>query len=176
MPDGARSMCYVYLTPHLFEFAGADLGFPTEKDYKTSFPYCDRLPKDGANRDACYGGFGKEFVVLAQERDIRKIDKMTDEQLSKVYEWCLLADNKEGSDACMVHAMNSLYWGGENDRGAAIRFCGVMTEPYYQKSCYLGLIDAVSFYIDDYNYREGFCQELPDGYREDCQQRLTLKN
>lgn len=177
MPDEVKSMCYVYLTPHLLQLAGADIGFPTQEDYKTAFPYCDRLPKDdGANRDACFGGFGKEFVVLAQDRDIRRIDQINEEQMKDVYGWCLLADNRGGSAACMLHAMNSLYWGGENDRGAAIRFCGVMTEPYYQKSCYLGLIDAVSFYIDDYNYREGFCQELPDGYREDCQQRLTLKN
>ena len=175
MPDEARPLCYTYLTPHLFNVAGADAGFPTPDDFKQAFLYCDKLPiADFRNRDACYGGFGKEFTVLALGRDIRTstIEQITDEQLNRVYEWCLLANTKEGTAACVVHATNSLYWGGENDRSMAIAFCNVIDDPYYQGSCFINLIKIVSYYIQEQDYKKEFCEELPSAYRETCQARL----
>ncbi|MCH7828669.1 hypothetical protein IH982_02225 [Patescibacteria group bacterium] len=176
MPDEARSLCYIYLTPHLFNAAGADAGFPTPADFKQAFLYCDKLPvADFRSRDACYGGFGKEFIGLALGRDIRvsTIEQITDEALNRVYEWCLLANTKEGAAACVVHATNSLYWGGENDRSIAIAFCNVIDDPYYQGSCFINLMRAVSYYVQDPIYRRTFCEELPSSYSEEC--RATLK-
>lgn len=173
IPVEARGLCIDYLTPYLFEAAGADLGRPTEEDFKKSFLFCGALPKDDfASRDACFRGFGKEFVGLARSRDIRKIDQMTDEQFKKVYNWCLLADNKDGTAGCIVHAMNSIYWGGENDRSAAIRFCRIAEDDYNRGSCFYNLIDNVSSYIDDAAYKKSFCSEIPREYQSRCADRL----
>lgn len=175
MPDEARPLCYLYLTPHLFEVAGADIGFPTSADFEKAFPLCEGLPaSDFRNRDSCYGGFGKEFTVLALGRDIRasSIEKITNEQLERVYDWCLVAKNKEGITACLMNAMQSLYWGGENDRRMAVRFCGVLSDPYYEQSCFTNLIGAVSYYIKDQDYRREFCKELPASYQEACEREL----
>jgi len=173
IPNTAKSMCYVYLTPHLFEAAGADLANPMPQHYEKAFEFCDKIPfSEFGNRDACYGGFGKEFVVLAQDRDIRNIAVMTKEQLKNVYEWCLLADDSEGTISCLRHATNSLYWGGENDRGAAILFCSVLKGPSHQRPCFANLIGQVQSYIQDAGYRKEFCKEIPNSYQEEC--RLLL--
>lgn len=175
--DGARQFCYLYLTPYLWEIVGADLGSPASKDFKKSFPLCDNLPADdGANRDACYGGFGKEFVGLVLGRDIRgsALENITDAQLQQVYDWCLLAGNKEGSAACMLHALQALYWGGENPKSIAIRYCNVPADSYYQRSCFMGLIDAVFFYIQDRSYKKAFCREIPRAYSKDCIRKLNI--
>lgn len=176
IPERDRYLCYVYLTPFLWESVGADLGFPSADDFKRSFPICNTLAvDDGRDRDACFGGFGKEFVGLVQSRDIRKgaIGSITDQQLAQVYQWCKLADNKEGTAACIVHAMNSLYWGGENDPKIATRFCGVMSdEDYNQGSCYTNLIGSVSQYVKDSKYRQNFCNGLPSNHQGHCRERL----
>ena len=154
---------------------GADIGRPTPADFAKAFPLCDAIPlSDQQDRNACYGGFGKEFVVFALGRDIRlsTAGAITDVQLNRVYEWCLLADQKQGSAACLNYAMNSLYWGGENDRSIATHFCDIMTDSYYQRSCFFNLIGAVSNYVEDQSYRRDFCEELPPDYRENCQARL----
>ena len=172
---GARRFCYTYLTPYLWEVVGANLGFPQAEDFEKSFVLCDNLPLDDvSNRDACYGGFGKEFVSLVLGRDIRAqaLENITDEQLKQIYEWCQLAGNQDGSSACTVHAVYSLYWGGENDRGLAIRFCGIIDDSYYQHSCFMNLIDNVAFYINEQTYKKEFCEELPFVYREACQGKL----
>ena len=175
MPGEAQSLCYLYLTPHLFKVAGVDMGFPTSADFEKAFPLCERLPvSDLRNRDSCYGGFGKEFTVLSLGRDIRvsSIEKVTNEQLARVYDWCLLAKKREGITACLLHAMQSLYWGGENDRRIATRFCSVLRDPYYERSCFMDLTGAVSYYIKDQDYRREFCQELPASYQEACEEKL----
>lgn len=173
IPDYARPLCYVYLTPHLFEAAGASLAKPTPADYKKAFPFCNKIPvSDTGNRDACYGGFGKEFVGLALDRDIRNVDAMTDGQMKNAYNWCLLADNEGGAISCIKHATNSLYWGGENDRSAAIRFCSLMGDETYQEPCFANLIGAVQNYIQDPSYKKEFCKEIPDLYQEKCRYHL----
>jgi len=174
IPEHAKVLCYLYLTPHLFDVAG-NMFHPTPEVIGRAFQLCNRLPQsDFANRDACYGGFGKEFIGLVQERDIRlsAAERITDTQLSQIYEWCQLADTQEGTAACIVQAMNSLYWGGENPRSVSIRFCSVIPDPFYQRACFLNLMDNVAFYIKDQNYRAEFCKELPNLYQEECSGKL----
>ena len=172
IPKEVEAICYTYLTPHLFEFVGANLNQPTEKDYENAFKLCNRVPKDDENRNICFASFGKEFVVLAQNRDIRKIENMTLHQLSSVYNWCGLSNDTEGRKSCNSSALQSLYWGGENNRTISIDFCGVIEDSTLQKSCFTELIGAVSFYIDDNTYKSEFCKELPNSYRDDCQTSL----
>jgi hypothetical protein len=173
MPKEARPICYTYLTPHLFTFAGGDLGFPTEEDFKNAFQYCEKIPKnDSEDRRACLGGPGKEFVVLAQDRDIRKIESMTNDQLRTVYRWCSLGGTKESITDCVVEAMQSLYWGGENNRDVAERFCGIIDDNAVQGDCFAELTGAVKQYIDDPSYYEAFCSEIPEVYQRICRERL----
>ncbi len=177
--DQAHFMCYIYITPYLFEAVEANRGSPTADDFKKSFPLCNKINiNDKADRDACYGGFGKEFVGLVQSRDIRQstIENISNEQLIQIYEWCKLADNKEGAASCIISAANSLYWGGENNPGAAIRYCGLIADTYFQTSCYLNLIGAAAFYIKNPDYLESFCKQLPSSYLNDCRLRTTKNN
>lgn len=177
MPDEVKFMCYVYLTPHLFQVAGADLGSPTSEHFKKAFTYCNKIPKeDSRNFDSCYGGFGKEFVVLAAGRDIRMtaLGNVEEEQFKKVYEWCKLADQEDGTATCIVHAVNSYYWGGENPYSLALNFCSTINDnAYFQRTCYMNLISAVFAYVKDSNYLKEFCQALPQHFQKECQERLT---
>ena len=176
VPKNDRYLCFVYLTPFLWESIGANMGSPTSDDFKKAFTICDTLSlNDGGNRDACFGGFGKEFVGLVQSRDIRKdtLNNIANEQLVQIYQWCKLANNKEGIAACITHAMNSLYWGGENDPKIATGFCGVMAgDNYNGGSCYMNLISSVSQYVKDVEYRENFCSSLPSIHQDHCRQVL----
>lgn len=175
MPSEAKSICLVYITPRLFEVAGADLRSPNAGNFSQAFRYCDVLPKtEVENRNACYGGFGKEFVVLAKGRDVRSIDRMNKEELSTVYEWCLLTDDEEGRTACVNSAVNSLYWGGENDRQASIDFCGLISNRSLRENCFNDLISSVAYYIKDDTYKKDFCSELPDENGEVCRRRLDI--
>jgi len=171
MPDVARSQCYVYLTPRLFKLAGANLARPTPEDFKKAFPLCNQI-SNTTNRNSCYGGFGKEFVVLAKGRDIRNIEQMSDIELGKIYEWCMLADTKEGGIACILYATNSIFWGGENKPNVAIKFCSLIKEKDTNQVCFSNLIGAFGFYIKDKDYREKFCKELPNLYHEECRKKL----
>ncbi len=170
MPDNAKTMCLTYLTPYLWEAVGANVGSPNETDYSKAFALCATL--DEPYRDICSGGFGKEFTVLAQNRDIRKIDQMDSAQLLKVYKWCTLAKSESEIKACNSNALSSLYWGGENDRGASIRFCGVMENVAHRGDCFKDLIGQVGSYIKDLDYKKSFCQSLPDSFQKECKNRL----
>jgi hypothetical protein len=169
IPSEAKGMCYTYLTPHLFVYAGANLGNPTEEDFAKAFTYCNNVPQDHIwHLETCYGGFGKEFIVLAKARDIRNIASMTDEELSKIYKWCHLSDREDGKDFCLNSALGSLYWGGENDRNLSIRFCNLLEKRQEQDNCFNLLIKTVDFYISDKVYKENFCSEIPQEYQPDC--------
>jgi len=69
--------------------------------------------------------------------------------------------------------MNSLYWGGENKPGGAIRFCNIIPDEYQQRSCFLNLITSVQTYQSDAQYRQEFCKTLPGSYQEECRFRLV---
>lgn len=170
IPTEAKWQCFSYLTPYLWEAVGANIGNPTQHDHKKAFALCEKADKEYSS--VCYGGFGKEFTVLTQERDIRRIDEMSDEQLEKVYSLCSLAEVPEGIKACVSQALGSLYWGGENDRGASIRFCSLVPDSNVQKGCFTELITAVHAYISDDSYKKSFCKEIPALYKEDCQKIL----
>lgn len=173
MPLDGRIFCLIYITPYLWEAAGADVGHPSDKDFAASFKFCNALAVDDlAGRDACFGGFGKEFTTLVNERDIRNVDQMDEAHMRQVYDWCALARSKNGIAACVASAMNSLYWGGENKPEGAIRFCGVIVGEYQQRSCFMNLITSVQTYRSDSGYRYAFCKAIPNFYQAECNVRL----
>ncbi len=174
IPSGAKLMCYTYLTPYLFEFAGADINHPGPADFSKAFQYCSKLPLSDPNRNICYGGFGKEFIVLAQNRDIRNVADMTTEQFQKVYAWCLLANDKNGTQACIENSTASLYWGGENKPDGAIRFCNSISDQVYQYPCFEDLFGMVSYYIKDPGYYKSFCSTVPEIHKAECKKVLRV--
>jgi len=167
VPEMAKTFCYIYLTPHLFVAAGADLGNPGPENYKKAFTFCNKL--SDAYAAPCYGGFGKEFVVLAKDRDIRNISNMNDQELGKVYDWCALADKKEGVKNCLFTALSSIFWGGENDPKTSVRYCTIMKDKYLQSECLDQLISQASYYLKDNSEKIiSFCDLLPSGTKEKC--------
>lgn len=173
MPEKARAQCYTYLTPRLFTAAGGTIDAPAPENFKKAFMICGRIPaSQPGNRAACYGGFGKEFVALGKNRDIRNIDRMTAAEMSLVIEWCNLANTTEGIRSCLTSAESSLYWGGENDRRAVIGFCGLIENQFMKDGCFADIIDFVRFYMDDRQYRSEFCGEIPAQYGEACREHL----
>ncbi len=168
MPAEVQPICYIHLTPHLFEVAGMNLGRPDPAYYAEAFSYCDRLPADAAaNRTACFGGFGKEFVVLGQGRDVRDVGKTTEPLLREVREWCALANNEQGETDCNAYALSSLFWGGENTPDASFLFCQI-AEGKQQVSCYTQLADNIRYYFPDAAARTSLCERIPDEYRGRC--------
>ncbi|MCE9541474.1 hypothetical protein K8R03_02845 [Candidatus Kaiserbacteria bacterium] len=175
IPSDAKGLCYVYITPHLFEAAGANLDIPKPEHFAKAFTYCDRLSKDTPElRQACFGGIGKEFPVLAMMRDIRSIADATDQQLNQMREWCALAPHKEAYDACEQSIVASLFWGGENDSKAAIRFCG-SADSAERPACFQALFEEASHYVaPKSNPAAAFCAQVPGEYQSACRTKLSL--
>jgi hypothetical protein len=91
------------------------------------------------------------------------------EQLQNVYEWCQMADERDGTKACIQDALQSLFWGGENKPDASIGFCSILSDDkYYQSACYKDLISSISFYVKDTGEKDTLCDRLPSPYSDEC--------
>lgn len=167
MPEEARGRCYDYLTPYLWETVGADINNPTESDFQESFKLCSQIVEENY-QNICYQGFGKEFVGLAQSKDIRMVGQMSDERLKKIVGWCNLAEEKNGISQCLSHALSSIFWGGENDYHGSIRFCKVISDSEQSNACFANLIGQVSYYVKDQKIKTAFCKDLPAQFSDQC--------
>lgn len=166
VPDRYKPMCYTYITPHLFEAAGGTNARPTPADFDKAFDMCELLKGD--SRKACFSGIGKEFPTLAQDRDIRIIDRMSDDKFSKIIDWCDLADSKDGKAHCVTSILQAVFWGGENDPMASVRFCTVAHNKGFGDACVTEFIGAVDFYMKDPGTRARICGSLPSVYKNRC--------
>lgn len=170
MPKEVRSICYIQLTPHLFTAAGGDLGNLSPDIYPKAFSYCATLPRgEGKNGDraSCYSGFGKEFVVLAQGRDVRDIGSMQEPGLRNIRAWCALAGDEEGELACASSALASLFWGGENKPDAAFTFCA-LAEGAARTSCYEDLAGSIGYYHSRDGKAAALCARIPAEFQQRC--------
>lgn len=168
IPHDAKEICLTYLTPRLFELTGADIGNPSPETFPTAFRFCEAIsPREDKLRKQCFGGFGKEFIPLVGSRDIRDISKYSDEQFIQAVEWCLLAPHKEAQEACIGDALESVFWGGENDPDTAFRFCDLVSDDGATVACFKRLSDAIVRYIES-PLREHLCGRLPSQLRESC--------
>jgi hypothetical protein len=168
IPDEVKTFCYMYLTPHLFEAAGADLAAPAPATFPEAFGFCDEIGDDRL-RSTCYGSFGKEFVPLAGARDIRRMDMLSDAEYRRAISWCALAPQAEARPACIEQELSSIFWGGENDSQASFRFCGLVSGEREQDACWSGLARNIASYIAG-ERRERLCAQLPEDYSEQCTQ------
>jgi hypothetical protein len=171
MPDGAKMLCYSYITPYIFDAAGAVNGNPTPELYPKSFAYCDEV-EDAVLRDACSAGLGKEFIVLAQDRDIRKLSDMTDDRLELAASWCGMAEKKEAEQACLISILDSLFWGGENDPEVSIRYCSIHTDTAIADACFGHLFEIATYYVPNPKDRENICSLVPEGRTAECTETL----
>jgi hypothetical protein len=171
MPEQAKVLCYSYITPFIFEAAGAGDGNPTPDIYKKSFSYCD-VVKNDAERQSCYGGLGKEFIVLSQDRDIRRIEDTPDEKLQLSSSWCMLAEREEAQTACLTSILDSLYWGGENDPEVSIRYCALLESGAPKNACFNHLFQITTYYQNDMSVRKTICDTVPNEYKNSCEEVL----
>lgn len=174
IPEEAKSFCYMYLTPHLFEAAGAQLNNPDPATFPAAFRMCDAVP-ESALRLACYGSFGKEFIPLAAARDIRSIDQMDDAEYGRAIEWCMSAPRSDARGACVEQALSSVFWGGENDPQASFRFCALVHDTDIQNGCYRDLARNIASYLS-VPQQEQLCAQLPAEYRTDCRRTVLPKD
>lgn len=171
MPEIAKVLCYSYITPFIFDAAGAQGGNPTPEIYKKSFAYCDAVA-DERHRQSCYGGLGKEFVVLSQDRDIRTIEDTPNERLSLTISWCDEAEKEESNIACLLSALDSLYWGGENDPEVSVRFCSLVTSTVAESECFSHLFDITSYYQKDSDILKSICASVPSKFQAQCAESI----
>jgi hypothetical protein len=168
MPAEVRSVCYIQLTPHLFTAAGGDLGNLQPDTFPKAFSFCSAIPAtDRALRGSCYGGFGKEFTVVAQGHDIRDMGSMPESQLRMVRTWCAYAKDAEGEQACDSTALSSLFWGGENKADASFTFCRI-ADGQLQDACYAQLASQISYYLGQTKQASSLCTQLPEHYQSLC--------
>ncbi|MBI5457089.1 hypothetical protein HY969_05115 [Candidatus Kaiserbacteria bacterium] len=168
IPDEAKNICIIYLTPRIWEVAGINMGHPEPEKFADAFRLCDLLPRGNKElRDSCYGGFGKEFPTLANNRDIRDMNTLTDEALAKVVSWCKLAP-EEGVVPCFTSSLRSLFWGGENNPELSFRFCRVAADDKkLERACYENLGIEIRQYLKGEN-SEAQCARLPEYAQAVC--------
>ena len=172
MPDEVKSMCLTYLTPEIWASVGISLGQPQPALFEKAFEHCDAIPHTQQQlRDACYGGFGKEFVPIAGERDVRHIDQLTDEQYEKAASWCRMARETDGQQACLGQAVASIFWGGENDPGGALRFCALSGGEELQRACFESLAIEIQRYVIPEKQKE-LCGRFPQSMQSVCYEAL----
>ena len=167
IPESAKGMCLDYLTPRLFQAAGADLAEPEPAFFPNAFAYCDAIPKAKQHlRNSCFGGFGKEFIPLVGARDIRAVDHFSDDEYRLTATWCMLSEAGDGKDACITQALATVFWGGENDAFASLRFCSDTPIPL-SRACYQELARNIRVYFDG-SKRVQWCQKLPQEFQDGC--------
>lgn len=172
--EDARSICYTYLTPHLIELTGANLGNPSPESFGKAAHFCDAIPKtDIADRGACFGGFGKEFPVLAAGRDIRDIHILTKDKLERIKSWCATIGGPSEHDACNMNLLASLYWGGENKADVAINYCSLFSGDE-RKRCFDNLSGQVSMYKHDVSAYKEYCSMVPSDMKDSCDKMFSV--
>jgi hypothetical protein len=168
IPDEAKSICLSYITPEIWRDVGIDLGRPDPALFKDAFMRCESIPQDKQHlRDACYGGFGKEFVPLVLARDVRDITRFKETEGAIVEEWCLSAGVADGRAACIAQVVQSLFWGGENDPQTTLNFCSTVKSEFLKVPCYAELSSVIQAYIRT-EKRPALCERIPEAYRVKC--------
>lgn len=179
MPADVRSQCYVFLTPRLISEAGASRNSPNPRFFEKAFSFCNLIPlSEKENRFACFGAFGKEFVVLARGHDVSRnsIDHMTDDALATSYRWCQFAHDQQAILACNSYAIGSLYWGGENSYSTPVRYCDQIDDKVLQGVCFNNMTAAVASFHNEPDYRKNYCQSLPLPYQSGCRSVLGVQD
>ncbi len=170
MPKEVRLFCYMYLTPYLVEAAGGEKNHPDPAVFPKAFSFCRALSENDHNREVCVESFGKEFIGWARQSDPRNIMTLTDEELAQMTSWCNLSGNSKDTYLCLKGIQQFIYWGGENDPRASVRFCSFLGKESQslQNSCFKDLTALIGRYVPDLNQRVSVCALLPAENKEAC--------
>jgi hypothetical protein len=166
MAEKYRYICFVYLTPFIFDSLGA-ADLPSFEEYGPAIRSCDVL-LDPKYREACFGGFAKEFVGFLFGRDIRKIEGITNEQLGEVLAACSLAEVEDGIAGCIKHAIIDLLGGGQHGFEIAGRLCELV-DTQHKEYCVSSYITTVhdQHALDEKQYGE-FCGYIEETFGRSC--------
>ena len=136
---------------------------------KKGMGYCTALPF-GPDRDACIGGFGKDFVSLVGSHDLRKRDAgvFSDRQMQDVDNLCKQNEDPRDVHTCEAYAVSMFFWGGYADPSLAPRFCNMLGDPDSRGYCWDYLSDSISHMIADKEARSLRCETVPPQFRERC--------
>jgi len=172
IPAEAKPMCLVFITPHLFDVASNGPRRMSTDVFKKSMAYCDQLPvNDTELRRSCYSGFGKEYVVIAQGRDIRNVGEAPKSALDLTRSWCALAGNTAGELACNSGALASVFWGGQNPTDASLAYCELTPAGQAQNACYNQLAYQGAYYLAGTARGKDLCKKLPEAFQGRCQSK-----
>lgn len=168
MSREVRPVCLAHITPNLFLAAGLNLASLDPAGYPRAFRFCEALPKSASvERESCYGGFGKEFITLARERDIRDLGSMGPTELRKVREWCNAAEHVQGKKWCENYALASLFWGGESEADASFAFCE-LAQGSERNECFRQLGGHIGYYLEGTARGTALCLRLPEYVQNLC--------
>lgn len=166
VPLSLRSACLAALTQRFFGFAGISEEIPQPETYSKAMNVC-ALARLEDDRIACYGGFGKEYVFYATQLDGGDVNRLSDDALKNIQEWCAYAGNPKGIKRCLSIALDTLFWAGQNDPRPAITFCSLLSEEN-RTACYVGLVENIKYFLQGKENAESVCDALPPTFQQDC--------
>jgi hypothetical protein len=168
---GKKGICLIYITPYLFEVQGDVLNSLAEENFARAFDFCENYPvkteDDKSYKSDCFAGFGKEFVVLSSLRDIRNVGNIGEEEIKRVYDWCRLTEDHQGTESCISTALDSFFWGGETSPQASFKFCQIVGSGY-KDACYTALAGNINEYTSDTAKKNSLCARLPKLFDPNC--------
>jgi hypothetical protein len=97
------------------------------------------------------------------------VTSLSDSAMKQMSEWCALAPAEDGRRDCSFQAVASLYWGGENDFHASVRYCSAITDEGDAKDCFGRLAGMARYFRGrDIPYMQRFCAAYPQAYASLC--------
>jgi hypothetical protein len=166
MPPEYREMCYMYITPFIFDHESpADI--PPPSVYDAAMAWCEQAETAG-ERYYCYAGFGKEYVGFALGRDIRYLNDITPIQVNQVYDWCGDAVGEAAIEACAEVALYSVYRSGSIGYDGALTFCAYAPSPALADRCYYRLFQVAHQFHGSGSYEYDLCTAVPTAREQQC--------
>ncbi len=174
LPEKYRYMCYIYITPFIFDSIGA-ADLPTLEEYEKAIATCDTI-QEPEFRNACFGGFGKEFVSFRYGRDVRQIANATYDDLEYMKDACYFAKVADGIQSCITNTIYSLYRTGQYHYSIAGNFCTHVEEEQKQ-GCINTFTDVVlNTETKNANHKNEVCAFLEATFGETCTQESQNGN
>ena len=170
MPPGAKHFCYVYITPYLFDAIGGHGTRPTPDIFADSMKLCE-VETEERYRRVCYAGFGKEYITLAKDLNIQAMNDLNSDEITKVDSWCNLAPHDYGALECKLEVVNSLYWGGENDFRAPVKYCSEISAKD-RDPCFDRLYTNILSYRHTPELKQEICATVPPLLQSGCRAKL----
>lgn len=171
--DLARPGCFEYFTTHLFVAAGADRQQPTPEYYERAINLCAAVSAE-ENRAACYKGFGREFVTLAQSGEVMRIEGAVTATFDRIHAWCHLAKEEKGAASCIGNAAATIFLNGVGAVDDTVLFCSRARSDEARARCWESSIDSARIFLAE-EQRHVFCNALPEHERDNCDQSLETR-